>query len=123
MSSLPIISLSKGVHRKEKQIFIGFKHDWALINVVKHIPNVNWIATLKSWYVKNNPENLSQIMWVFKDKANVDTSQIFKPETSEQQKLDDKVEGEMKKFLEKFQVILSFIKFYKLFNNLKKKDN
>ncbi len=86
MSSLPIISLSKGVHRKEKQIFIGFKHDWALINVVKHIPNAKWSATLKSWYVKNNPENLRQIMSVFKGHAYVDTSQIFKPETSEQQK-------------------------------------
>jgi hypothetical protein len=48
MSSLPIISLRIGVHRKEKQIFIGFKHDWALINVVKHIPNAKWSATLKS---------------------------------------------------------------------------
>jgi len=86
MSSLPIISLSKGVHRKENQIFIGFKHDWALINVVKHIPNAKWSATLKSWYVKNNPENLRQIMSVFKGHAYVDTSQIIKPETSEQQK-------------------------------------
>jgi len=77
MSNLPIITLSKAFHRKENQILIGFKHDWTLINVVKHIPNAKWSATLKSWYVKNNPENLDLIYSVFQDRAYVNNSKLF----------------------------------------------
>lgn len=77
MSQLPIITLSKGIHRKEQQLFIGFKHDWALINVVKHIPNAKWSATHKSWYVKNNRENLKRIFSTFKGHAYVDSHLIF----------------------------------------------
>lgn len=77
MSNLPIVTLSKKLHRKENQILIGFKHDWVLIDVVKHLPAAKWSASLKSWYIKNNPENLKLLYAVFKDHATVDSSQIF----------------------------------------------
>ncbi|MEZ4796778.1 MAG: site-specific integrase [Flavobacteriaceae bacterium] len=77
MSQLPIIMLSKGIHRREDQIFIRFKHDWTLINVVKHISNAKWSATHKSWYVKNNRENLKRIFSTFKGRAYVDSHLIF----------------------------------------------
>lgn len=77
MSQLPIITLSKGVHRKENQIFIGFKHDWSLINVVKHLPKAKWSATHKSWYIKNNPKNLKDIFSTFKGHAYVDSHLLF----------------------------------------------
>ncbi|TJY31723.1 tyrosine-type recombinase/integrase [Pontimicrobium aquaticum] len=78
MSNLPIITLSKAYHRKENQILIGFKHDWVLIDVVKHIPQAKWSATLKSWYVKNTPNNLKQIHDVFKGHAQINRSKLFK---------------------------------------------
>ena len=77
MSHLPIVTLNKANHRNENQILIGFKHDWALIDVVKHLPNAKWSATLKSWYVKNSPENLRMIYSVFKGHAFVDSSSLF----------------------------------------------
>ncbi len=77
MSNLPIVTLSKKYHRNENQLLIGFNHDWALINVVKLLPTVLWSATLKSWYIKNNDENLNLIHSVFKNHAQVDGSQLF----------------------------------------------
>jgi site-specific recombinase XerD len=111
MSSLPIISLSKGVHRKEKQIFIGFKHDWALINVVKHIPNAKWSATLKSWYVKNNPENLRQIMSVFKGHAFVDNSQLLNKQETKTNRFPNKQKRKLTD--EQRQLLNNFYKYLK----------
>lgn len=65
MGSLPIVTLSKAKHRNENQILIGFRHDWALIDVVKHIPNAKWSKTLKSWYVRDIPKNLELITSIF----------------------------------------------------------
>jgi len=83
MSNLPIITLSKAYHRKENQLLIGFKHDWLLIDVVKHLPEAKWSASKKSWYIKNNPENLRQILAVFKGHAYVDTSLLFDKKVTE----------------------------------------
>ena len=77
MEHLPIVTLSKKIHRNENQILIGFKHDWALINIVKHIPNAKWSATLKSWYVKNHPKNLKLIYSVFKGHAHIENGALF----------------------------------------------
>lgn len=65
------------MHRNQSQILIGFKHDWVLINVVKHLPDAKWSTTLKSWYIKNTPANLKQIFSVFKGHAYVDSSALF----------------------------------------------
>lgn len=111
MSSLPIISLRIGVHRKEKQIFIGFKHDWALINVVKHIPNAKWSATLKSWYVKNNPENLRQIMSVFKGHAFVDNSQLLNKQETKTNRFPNKQKRKLTD--EQRQLLNNFYKYLK----------
>ena len=77
MSNLPIVTLSKKFHRNENQILIGFHHDWVLIDVVKHLTKAKWSSTLKSWYIKNNPENLKLIYAVFKEHAYINNSQLF----------------------------------------------
>ncbi|PNQ72512.1 integrase [Hanstruepera neustonica] len=77
MSQLPIITLSRAQHRQANQILIGFKHDWVLMDVVKHLPNAKWSKTLKSWYIANNPENLKLIFSVFKGHAIINSSQLF----------------------------------------------
>ena len=77
MSHLPIITLSAGTHRNDHQILIGFKHDWVLIDVVKHLPQAKWSSTLKSWYIKNNPENLTSIYAIFKGHAEINASELF----------------------------------------------
>lgn len=77
MSNLPIVTLSRKNHRKENQILIGFNHYWVLIDVVKHLPKAKWSATLKSWYVKNTPENLKLIYSVFKGHAQINGNSLF----------------------------------------------
>jgi site-specific recombinase XerD len=77
MSNLPIVTLSRAEHRNDNQVLIGFKHNWALIDVVKHLPNAKWSATLKSWYVKNTAENLRSIYSVFKGHAIIDGQSLF----------------------------------------------
>lgn len=77
MSNLPIVTLSKKFHRQAAQLLIGFKKDAQLIARVKKIPETRWSATLKSWYVKNNPENLKLIYAEFKGQAFVDGSALF----------------------------------------------
>ena len=83
MSNLPVVTLTKKFHRNENQVLIGFKHDWALIDVVKHLPKAKWSATLKSWYIKNNPKNLKLIHAIFKNHAQINASQLCdKPATT-----------------------------------------
>lgn len=90
MTNLPIISLSKARHRNQNQILIGFKHDWALIDVVKHLPEAKWSATLKSWYVKNTPKNLKQIYAVFKGHAQINSTALFEKPTTKPQRFPAK---------------------------------
>ena len=77
MTHLPIVTLSKKKHRNEHQILIGFKYDGALIEVVRLLPKATWSSTLKSWYIKNNPENLKAIYAVFKNHAHINNSPLF----------------------------------------------
>lgn len=111
MSNLPIITLSKAFHRNEHQILIGFKHDWALINVVKHLPKAKWSATLKSWYIKNKPENLKQIYEVFKGHAQVDNSQLFDKQETKSNRFPNKLKRKLTD--EQRQLLNNFYKYLK----------
>jgi len=111
MSSLPIITLSKGYHRKANQIFIGFKHDWTLMDVVKHLPSAKWSATKKSWYIKNNPENLKQIYAVFKGHALINGSELFNKPTIKPNRFPTKQNRNLSK--EQRQLLNNFYKYLK----------
>lgn len=111
MGQLPIITLSKKHHRDENQILIGFKHDWALINVVKHIPNAKWSATMKSWYVKNTPKNLKLIYSVFKNHAYIDNSRLFDKSISKPEIFPTKQERQLS--LENRNLLNGFYRYLK----------
>ncbi len=72
MSNLPIVTLTRAVHRKENQILIGFKYNGVLIDVVRRMPQAKWSNTLKSWHVDDTNENLAEIYTLFKNKAEFD---------------------------------------------------
>lgn len=95
MSNLPIVTLSRALHRNENQILIAFKHDWVLIDVVKHLPQAKWSATLKSWYLKNNSENLKQLFAVFKGHAFIDGTALFEKKTVKPDHFPDKRQREL----------------------------
>jgi site-specific recombinase XerD len=111
MSNLPVITLSKGYHRKANQIFIGFKHDWTLIDVVKHLPMAKWSATKKSWYIKNSPQNLKQIYAVFKGHALINSSELFDKPTIKPNRFPTKQHRNLSK--EQRQLLNNFYKYLK----------
>lgn len=77
MNNLPLVILEHKYHRKEHQITINFKYDLHLIALVRDIPKSNWSKSLKTWYIKNTPENLKLIFKVFKGEATINAEAIF----------------------------------------------
>jgi len=78
MNKLPTIVLSKKFHRKENQILLRFSYNQKLIHIAKSILKAKWSKTLKSWYIKNDPENLKSIFSAYKGHTFVDSKDLFK---------------------------------------------
>ena len=78
MSKLPLITLSKKFHRNENQILIEFDYNLTLINIVKQISYTRWSSSLKSWYIRNNPNNLNSIFSAFKEHAYINSQNLYK---------------------------------------------
>ena len=93
MKELPLILLEQKSHRKVHQLLVKFKYNETLINLIRKIPNVNWSSSLKSWYIKDTPDNLNLILNTFKNKATIDQSKLSRKNafkrnlTDEQRKL------------------------------------
>ncbi len=93
MKELPLILLEQKSHRKVHQLLVKFKHNETLINLIRKVPNVNWSSSLKSWYIKDTPDNLNLILNTFKNKATIDQSKLSRKNafkrnlTDEQRKL------------------------------------
>lgn len=78
MSKLPLITLSKKFHRNEHQILIEFDYNLILINIVKQISYTRWSSSLKSWYIRNNPNNLKSIFSAFKGHTFINSQNLYK---------------------------------------------
>ena len=78
MSKLPLITLSKKFHRNEHQILIEFDYNLILINIVKQISYTKWSSSLKSWYIRNNPNNLKSLFSAFKEHAYINSQNLYK---------------------------------------------
>ena len=77
MNNLPLVTLERKYHRKEHQITINFKYNLHLITIIRNIPKVKWSKRLKTWYIKNTPENLKLIFKLFKGEANINAETVF----------------------------------------------
>ena len=77
MNNLPIITLAPKYHRKEHQITLNFKYNESLIAILRDIPKATWSKNLKTWYIKNKPENLKLIFKLFKGEAYINADAIF----------------------------------------------
>ncbi|WP_232735132.1 site-specific integrase [Olleya sp. Bg11-27] len=77
MSKLPEITLSRIYFKKTHQIKISFKYNDQLKNILNAIPKAYWSQTLKSWYIKNNPENLKLIYTNFQEAATINAKDIY----------------------------------------------
>ena len=77
MNNLPLITLDRKFHRKEHQITIDFKYNDDLIAIIRDIPKATWSNSLKTWYIKNSPENLKLLFKLFNGVANLNAEAIF----------------------------------------------
>lgn len=73
------ITILKKRHVKKNIFLLQFTYNQEFISILKTI-NCRWSQTLCGFYLANNPENLKTIFKVFKGKAIIDTSDIFKKE-------------------------------------------
>lgn len=71
------INLKRVLHRDKWRILISFDIDEELASIVRKINNVSYSDTYKSWYVDDEEENLKQILVAFRDKAEVDISELI----------------------------------------------
>ncbi|WP_256935262.1 site-specific integrase [Olleya sp. HaHaR_3_96] len=77
MSKLPEVTLSRIYFKKTHQIKISFKYNNTIIAVLRKIPKTHWSQTLKSWYIKNNPENLKLLFSEFEDLTPINAKDVF----------------------------------------------
>ena len=77
MNNIPLVTLAPKYHRKEHQITINFKYNEYLISILRDLPKARWSKQLKTWYIKNTPENIKQIFKLFKGEAKINAEAIF----------------------------------------------
>ena len=70
------IILKKVFHRDKSRILISFDYDDSLAILVRQIKGNSYSKTYGSWYADDNEETLKQILQVFRDKAEIDISEL-----------------------------------------------
>ncbi|MCG1037065.1 site-specific tyrosine recombinase/integron integrase [Polaribacter sargassicola] len=91
MKKLPTIFLERKEYKKIPVLLVKFDYNNNLINLIRKIPDATWSRTLKSWYFKDNKENLDLVLKTFKAITNIDSSKLsqknnFKRNLTEDQK-------------------------------------
>ena len=77
MPKLPEITLSRIYFKKTHQIKISFEYSNTIIAVLRKIKKAHWSQTLKSWYIKNNPENIKLLFSEFEDLTAINAKDVF----------------------------------------------
>ena len=74
------IILKRIFHRGEWRYAIIFDRDENLTRLVRSVEKVTWSQTNRCWYAGADEKTLKQILTVFRDKADIDISQIVSGE-------------------------------------------
>ena len=77
------IILRRIFHRNEWRYAIIFEYDRVLTDLVKSISNVSWSKTNRCWYAAADETKLKQILTVFREKADIDITEIVSGEKEE----------------------------------------
>jgi integrase/recombinase XerD len=72
------ITLSRIFHRGGWRILASFKYDPDLTKSIRQVEGICYSGTYKGWYLPDNKEGLSQILNIFKGKADVDMTALSK---------------------------------------------
>ncbi len=81
-NNVPILLLSKVIHRKNVQLLLTFPFDFQLKEKIKSIPNFKYSYTLKGWYTLYSEENITNLKNELKGLVNfqLDQSNFIKKE-------------------------------------------
>ena len=71
-----MIILKRVFHHEKWRIMISFRYDEGLVSLVRQIKGNAFSATYKSWYADDTEETLKQILLVFRDKTDIDISDL-----------------------------------------------
>jgi len=87
------ITLTNGIHKGNKVVFLSFEKDNDLISVVKTIKGSRWSASNVKWYIPEESFEKSQLFRLFKGKAWLNYSGVRVEAEAE---VEAKVEAEAK---------------------------
>ena len=72
------IILRRVYHRGKRRILISFGYDEILSALVRQVNGSRYSNTHKSWYTDDNEASLKEILLVFREKAEIDISDLTK---------------------------------------------
>ncbi len=75
---MQIIRVEQIIHNGENRLLLKFVYNQELITLARTLPDCRWSNTHRAWHIPNNRENLKLLFKVFKGKAYIDTTVIFK---------------------------------------------
>ena len=75
MKNIPVLYLSKAVHRNREVIMLSFYYHDKLINLARSM-GCKWSVTERKWYLEDNKENLIRIYKTFKGIVTINDSAL-----------------------------------------------
>jgi integrase/recombinase XerD len=76
LNAKPQIVLSNGIFKENPVVFIDFKFDWAIVNLIRGYLQTMYIVDEKRWYIVKNTFNLNHFFDTFKEIAFIDYSSL-----------------------------------------------
>ena len=76
------IELKPITHRGAERLLVSFAYDTELIALIRKVKGATFSSTHKSWHVANNRDTLAELFQIFKGKAFLDTTAVFKKEVN-----------------------------------------
>lgn len=76
------IIIERGLHHKEKRLFLKFPYNKNLILILKQVPDARWSNSFQAWHVADTKENFNKIFLLFKGKAWLNWDALKKKESN-----------------------------------------
>ena len=84
----PEILLQTGYQKGSKVVWIRFKYNYTLIQIVKHIPNCRWHQFKRAWYIPAKCFDLGEFEKMVINQANIESPDVSDFETGRPEKTD-----------------------------------
>ena len=84
----PEILLQTGYQKGAKVVWIRFKYNYTLIQIVKHIPNCRWHQLKRAWYIPAKCFDLDELKKMVINQANIESADVGNLEKGRPEKSD-----------------------------------